>query len=307
MGVVALGRAGETLVAVGVGAGLAHQTPSGPSRNAFAVGLFVDGAGPFVGAGGYEVFGQGRAVERAVDHGRALAVGLPPELGGLVVHHQGVTERPHRQVEALGEPLGVTAVRAQVLGWPAPGADRSQHPGASAGRVLARPAEHGAEDQVGVGRHRAGRPPHGDDGGFERPVDLPSWLALGPGPLPVVSLSHVPAPIRVAGAGPPAHRRPRDHSGIGVASRPTEPSKPASSSAEHTLTEASTKSASTCSSRAWRAATSLVLNFFRRPASSSSASTLSLGPGKGRAQTGLGGVADHGKCRSAITENVGAA
>ena len=70
-------------------------------------------------------------------------------------------------------------------------------------------------------------------------------------PLPLVCFSYVPAPVGVRRTGAPARTDgPRDHSGTGVASRPTEPSKPASSSAEHTFTDASTKSASNFSKAA---------------------------------------------------------
>ena len=81
----------------------------------------VDDAGPFVGAGGYEVFRHGRAVKNAVDHDRPLAVGLAAELGRLVVHHERITERPHRQVEVLGEHLGVAPVGPQDTRPASPG------------------------------------------------------------------------------------------------------------------------------------------------------------------------------------------
>ena len=83
MGVVALGRAGEALVAVSVGAGLAHQAPGGTSRDPGLVRIFVDGAGAFFAARPNERFGHSRAVKNAVHHDRPLAVGLAAQLGTL--------------------------------------------------------------------------------------------------------------------------------------------------------------------------------------------------------------------------------
>ena len=128
MGVLALGRAGETFVAVSVGAFLAHQAPGSARRDACLVRSLVELAGTFVGAGGDEVLGHGRAIKGAVDHDRPLAVGLAAELGRLVVHHERITERPHRQVEVLGPALGIAPVGAQVPGRPAPGAHLGQQP-----------------------------------------------------------------------------------------------------------------------------------------------------------------------------------
>ena len=73
---------------------------------------------------------------------------------------------------------------------------------------------------------------------------------------------------------------PRDHSGTGVASRPTEPSKPESSSGEHTLTDASSRSA-TNFSKPCLAATSASVSFLRLAASSATGSTLSFGSAEG--------------------------
>ena len=102
--------------------------------------------------------------------------------------------------------------------------------------------------EVGESRDRTRGPPHRHHRGFEGPVNLPQCFAVRAAALAVVSFSYVPAPVWVTGTGPPAGRGPRDHSGTGVASRPTEPSKPASSSGLHTLTEASSRSATNFSS-----------------------------------------------------------
>ena len=164
-------------------------------------------AGAFVGARGYEVFGHRRAIKGAVDHDRPLAVGLPAELGRLVVHHERVAERPHRQVEVLGPALGVAPVGAQVPSWPAPGrTSASSRPRCRPG--LAGLGQRGAEDEVGESRHRPRGPAHRHDRGFEGPVDLPQCFAVRAAPLAVVAFSYVPAPVRVAGTGPPARRRP---------------------------------------------------------------------------------------------------
>ena len=69
---------------------------------------------------------------------------------------------------------------------------------------------------------------------------------------------------------------PRDHSGTGVASSPTEPSKLASSFPEHTYTETSSKSATNFSRAFCLAAMSSSLNFLRLAASSLGMTTLSL-------------------------------
>ena len=126
VGVLSLGRAGEALVAVLVGTLLVHQVPRSPSRDARFVHGAVDDAGAFVGAGGYEVVRHRRAIKGAVDHQCPLAIGLPAELGRLVVHHQRVTQCPHGQVEVLGPALGIAPVGSQVPSRPAPGADLCQ-------------------------------------------------------------------------------------------------------------------------------------------------------------------------------------
>ena len=150
-------------------------------------------------------------------------------------------------------------------------------PGSCAG-----PAERRAEDQVGVG---SGPPRRAAPWSRSWPPG-PSRSSAAPcpraGPVPVVSFSHVPAPVGVAGTrSPGAPTAPADHSGTGVASRPTEPSKPASSLGEHTLTDASSRSATNFSNAACRLATSASLSFLRLAASSFSASTLSLASGEG--------------------------
>ena len=205
---LALGRAGETFITVSVGAFFPHQAPRLASGDTSLVRGLVGPAGAFVGAGADERLGHGRAVKGAVDHDRPLAVGLAAELSHLVVHHERITQRPHRQVEPLGERLGVTAVGAHEPGRPTAPAHPGQQAAAGAARVLAGPAEHDAQGQVGVGGDVPRRPPHGHDGGFQGQVDLPQRLALGPGPVPAVGFSHVPAPVGVAGSGAPARRRP---------------------------------------------------------------------------------------------------
>ena len=84
MGVLALGRAGEALVAVLVRPCLVHQAPVGTSRDARLVGRLVDVAGTFVGACGDKVLWHGRAIEGPVDHHRSLAVGLPAEVSAAL-------------------------------------------------------------------------------------------------------------------------------------------------------------------------------------------------------------------------------
>ena len=161
-------------------------------------------AGAFVGAGGYEVFGHGRAIKGAVDHQCPLAIGLPAELGCLVVHHERVAERPHGQVEVLGPALGIAPVRSQVPSRPAPAAHLGQQPRPGASWVLSRLAERQRQGEVGEGRHRPRRAGPSSRSWLRGPrYNLAQRFALRPGPLPVVAFSHVPAPVGVAGSRSP--------------------------------------------------------------------------------------------------------
>jgi hypothetical protein len=94
MRVLPLGWAGGAFVAVTVGTGFAHQAPGRPSGQARPISGFTRRPRPVLGAGHYERFGHGWAVKGPVDHDRPAAVGLAPELGGLVVHDQRITQSP---------------------------------------------------------------------------------------------------------------------------------------------------------------------------------------------------------------------
>ena len=133
------GRTGEALVAVFVGAFLAHEAPRRSGRDACADGwrrrstpwrrsALADTKGS----------GHGRAVEGPLDHDRTGAIGLASEFGLFVVHDQGVAEGAHRQMEALGVRLGVAAVRPQERSGVAAGAHTCEQAHGGATGVLAR-------------------------------------------------------------------------------------------------------------------------------------------------------------------------
>ena len=211
-------RAGQALVAVGVGAVFVLELVGAAGGDLLAVQVAGDGVVAQAGGGGDQRPGQGGAVPAALDQQRSLAVCLDAELVGAVVHDGVVAERAGGEVEALGQGLGIGAVVAEPAGLVAAGGHGGQDPGAGAAGVLAGPGQCQADGEIRMRRRRAGRPGRGGDGGLQRPGDFLQRLAFVVLAFAVIAFADVPAAVGIAGrqAGAPgrAAGEQRDRGGV---------------------------------------------------------------------------------------------
>ena len=201
-GAGAEGRAGQPLVAVGVGAVFVFELVGAAGGDLLVVEGGADGVVAQAGGGGDQRSGEGGAVPGALDQDGSAGVCLDAELVGAVVHDWLVAQGPGGQGESLGERLGVGAVVAQAAGLVAAGGHRGQHPDAGTAGVFAGPGQGQADGEIRAGGRGAGQAGGGGDGGFQRPGDLPQRLALVVLAFAVVSFADVPAAVGVAGAQP---------------------------------------------------------------------------------------------------------
>src|SRR6266536_3345242 len=100
--VLAGGRAGQPLVAVGVGAVFALELVAGAGGDLLAVQVAGDGVVAQAGGGGDQRPGQGGAVPGALGQDRAAGAGLDAELVYPVVHDQPVAQGACGQLESPG-------------------------------------------------------------------------------------------------------------------------------------------------------------------------------------------------------------
>ena len=194
------GRAGQPLVAVGVGAVFALELVGAAGGDLLVVQVAGDGVVAQAGGGGDQRPGQGGAVPGALDEDGAAGIGLDAELVYPVVHDRPVAQGAGGQLESPGQRGGVGAVVAEPAGLVPAGGDGGQDPGAGAAGVFAGPGQRQADGQIGMRGRRAGRPGHGGDGGLQRPADLAQRLALVVLAFAVVAFADVPAAVGVAGA-----------------------------------------------------------------------------------------------------------
>src|SRR6266487_5645242 len=101
-GMVAGGRAGPPLVAVGVGAVFALELVAGAGGDLLAVQVAGDGVVAQAGGGGDQRPGQGGAVPGALGQDRAAGAGLDAELVYPVVRDQPVAQGACGQLESPG-------------------------------------------------------------------------------------------------------------------------------------------------------------------------------------------------------------
>src|SRR6266496_4037156 len=100
--VLAGGRAGQPLVAVGVGAVFALELVAGAGGDLLAVQVAGDGVVAQAGGGGDQRPGQGGAVPGALGQDRAAGAGLDAELVYPVVRDQPVAQGACGQLESPG-------------------------------------------------------------------------------------------------------------------------------------------------------------------------------------------------------------
>jgi hypothetical protein len=105
-------------------------------------------------------------------------------------------------VEVLGTALGVAPVGPEASGGMAPRHHAFEHTHPGARGIHPRTLHQKAGDQVGMERRGARSPSHGDKRRLERPEQLAQRSAVRPGPLPVVALPHIPAPVGIGGTDP---------------------------------------------------------------------------------------------------------
>ena len=218
-GVLAGGRAGQPLVAVGVGAVFALELVGAAGGDLLVVEVAGDGVVAQAGGGGDQRPGQGGAVPGALDEDGSAGVCLDAELVGAVVHDRAVAQGAGGEVEPPGQGLGIGAVVAEPAGLVAAGGRGGQDPGAGAAGVFAGPGQRQADREV----RQAGGAPGGRavvamvassaQAIFRSGLPLSSsrsrWSPSRTYQPPSGSLAH--SPVRLDG--------PRENSGTGVASR----------------------------------------------------------------------------------------
>ncbi len=180
-----------------------YPSASGPSLRFELVGaaggdllvvqLAGDGVVAQAGGGADQRPGQGGAVPGSLHQDGSAGVCLDAELVDPVIHDRPVAEGACGQLESRGDRSGAGTIVAGPAGLVPAGGDRGQDPGAGAAGVFAGPGQGERGREVRATGDRAGQAGHGDDAGFQCPVDLAQRLAFVVLTFAVVALAHVPA------------------------------------------------------------------------------------------------------------------